>query len=122
MTGVSFPIEANKRYAVSYYILTNKNDTAGLAIQFTGPTSPTKISLRQFVGTTSFANAVANLITAFSTASTTFNTFNGDSLATAASGIIDNGANAGTVQLQLRAVTGGTAKIFAGSYIQFTEL
>lgn len=122
VTGVSFLVEANKRYAVSYYILTNKNDTSGLAIQFTGPASPTKISLRQFVGTTSFANAVANLITAFSTASTTFNTFNGDSLATASTGIIDNGANSGTVQLQLRAVTGGTARIYAGSYLQVTEL
>ena len=122
VTGVSFPVEANKRYAVSYYILTNKNDTSGLAIQFTGPASPTKISLRQFVGTTSFANTVANIITAFSTASTTFNTFNGDSFATASTGIIDNGANAGTVQLQLRAVTGGTARIYAGSYLQVTEL
>ena len=122
VTGVSFLVEANKRYAVSYYILTNKNDTSGLAIQFTGPTSPTKVSFRQFVATSSFSVNVLNHLTAFSTPSTTMNTFVGDAFASSASGIIDNGANAGMVQLQLRAVTGGTAKIYAGSYIQITEL
>lgn len=122
VTGVSFPVEANKRYAVSYYILTNKNDTSGLAIQFTGPASPTKVSFRQFVATSSFSVNVLNHLTAFSTPSTTMNTFVGDAFASSASGIIDNGANAGTVQLQIRAVTGGTAKIYAGLYIQVTEL
>lgn len=121
VTGVSFPVEANKRYAVSYYILTNKNDTSGLAIQFTGPASPTKVSFRQLVATSSFSVTVLSHLTAFSTPST-MNTFVGDAFASCTSGIINNGANAGTVQLQLRAVTGGTAKIYAGSWIQITEL
>ena len=122
VTELSFAIEANKRYAVSYYLLTNKNDTAGLAIQFTGPASPTKVSFRQFVATSSFSVNILNHLTAFSTPSTTMNTFVGDAFASSASGILNNGPNAGTVQLQLRAVTGGTAKIYAGSYIQVTEL
>jgi hypothetical protein len=74
--------------------------------------------------TTLVTNATSVVQTAFSTATATFNTFNGDGYyyTPGPNLLISNGANTGTVQLQLRAVTSGTAKIYAGSTIVVTEL
>ena len=122
VTGLSFPVLANKKYAVLVNLITNKTDANGLAIQFTGPSSPTKILIRLAESTTSLTAVVVEYLSAFSSASSTFNTVNGDGILYSQIFNLSNGANAGTVQLQLRAVTGGTAKIYAGSYIQVTEL
>lgn len=123
VTGLSFPVAANKNYQVVFHLNTNKNDSNGMQYRITGPASPTRVFGRVIVFTSSTSASAADIPTAFNTASTTFNTFNGDSLAFSSPGIIvSNGVNAGTVQLQIRAVTGGTAKIYAGSWIQITEL
>lgn len=122
-TGLSFPVLANKKYAVAYYLVTNKTDANGLQTQFTGPASPTKINLRHASSTSALTSLVTEFLTAFSQASSTVNTVNGDGIVTnLAGGMISNGANAGTVQLQIRAVSSGTAKIYAGSWIQVTQL
>ncbi len=124
VTGLSFPVLANKKYQIIFGLLSNKTDVNGLQIQFTGPASPLKFFNRFFGSTTSISvNASPDIHTAFSVSSTTFNTANGDGYIQSANmGILSNGSNAGTVQLQLRAVTGGTAKIYAGSWIQVTQL
>ena len=122
VTGLSFPVLANKKYAIAYFLLTNKNDTSGLAIQFTGPGSPTKIGMRLVNASSSAVATNADFLTAFSSASSAFNTFSGDGWTASHFSLVANGANAGSVQLQIRAVTGGTAKIYAGSWIQVTEL
>jgi hypothetical protein len=123
VTGLSFPVAANKNYKVDIFINTNKTDSAGLAIQFTGPASPSRVFFRLDNTTTSLAVGNANTISSFSSPTSTFNTVAGDGFSTSyGRGIIQNGANAGTVQLQLRAVTSGTAKIYAGSTIVVTEL
>ena len=123
VTGLSFPVLANKTYAITYWLMTNKNDSNGLQLQFTGPASVIKTMIRSFIATNSaLNNTTADIFTAFSIPSVTGNTFNGDGWMTAAGGTINNGPNAGTVQLQIKAITGGTAKIYAGSYIQITEL
>lgn len=123
VTGIGFPVKANKNYSVSWLLVTNKNDASGMQIQFTGPASPTKMMLR-YHGTTSGVSVTdgGNFQTSFSSASGVFNTVNGDGLSICSGGMISNGANAGMVQLQLRVVTGGTAKIHAGSWIQICEL
>jgi len=124
-TGLSFPVLANKNYALSLHLLTNKNDANGLQIQITGPASPTKLFYRITSITTGLTASVTDNLTAFSTPSTTGNTFNGDGwicINPTPFAFFSNGANAGTVRLQLRAVTGGTAKIYAGSWIQVTQL
>ena len=121
--GLSFPVLANKNYSVNFSLVTNKSDSAGLAVQITGPASPTKVAFRNLISTSSMTTLITEIATAFSTPSTTFNTFAGDGLfLTSGLSLISNGLNAGTVQLQLRAVTGGTAKIYAGSWIQVTQL
>lgn len=122
VTGLNFPVLANKNYAVFVNLITNKTDANGLAIQFTGPASPTKILIRLAESTTSLTAVIVEYLSAFSSPSSTFNTVNGDGILYSQIFNLSNGANAGTVQLQLRAVTGGTAKIYAGSYIQVTEL
>ena len=123
VTGLSFPVAANKNYQVSFHLNTNKNDANGIQYQITGPASPTRVFGRVILFTSSTSTSAADIPTAFNTASTTFNTFSGDSLAFSSPAIIiSNGVNAGTVQIQIRAVTGGTAKIYAGSWLQITEL
>jgi hypothetical protein len=123
VTGLSFPVAANKNYQVSFHLNTNKNDANGIQYQITGPASPTRVFGRVILFTSSTSTSAADIPTAFNAASTTFNTFSGDSLAFSSPAIIiSNGANAGTVQIQIRAVTGGTAKIYAGSWLQITEL
>jgi hypothetical protein len=123
VTGLSFPVLANKSYSIYAFLLTNKNDANGLAVQFTGPASPAKLFFRIFSSTTSISGgAVNDFITAFSSPTSAINTVNGDGFLSLNQALFTNGANAGTVQLQLRAVTGGTAKIYAGSYLVVTEL
>ena len=122
-TGLSFSVLANKKYAISVFLLTNKTDANGLAVQFTGPASPTKLFFRVFSSTVSVSGgSVADYITSFSSPTSAINTVNGDGFSSINQALFSNGANAGTVQLQIRAVTGGTAKIYAGSYITVTEL
>jgi hypothetical protein len=123
VTGLSFPVLANKNYAVTYWLVTNKNDATGLQFRFTGPASPTKVFLRHVLSSSAVSSGYTEVLTSLSTASSTFNSYSGDGFAaTALGGLISNGANAGTVQLQLRAITGGIAKIYAGSWIQVTQL
>ena len=123
VTGLSFPVLANKNYKVDFFISTNKNDAAGMAVQLTGPASPTRVFIRVDSTTTNLGIGNILQMSAFSSPTAAFNTVNGDGFSTTyGRGIIQNGANAGTVQLQLRAVTSGTAKIYAGSTIVVTEL
>jgi hypothetical protein len=122
-TGLSFSVLANKKYAMSVFLLTNKTDANGLAVQFTGPASPTKLFFRVFSSTVSVSGgSVADYLTSFSSPTSAINTVNGDGFSSINQALFSNGANAGTVQLQIRAVTGGTAKIYAGSHIIVTEL
>ncbi len=123
VTGLSFPVAANKNYQVAFHLNTNKNDANGIQYRITGPASPTRVFGRAILFTSSTSTSTTDILTAFSSASTTFNTFSGDSLAfSSPSIIVSNGSNAGTIQIQIRAVTSGTAKIYAGSWLQITEL
>lgn len=123
VTGLSFPVAANKNYKVDIFLSTNKTDAAGMAVQLTGPASPTRLFLRTDGTTASISTTAGNTLTSFGSPTSTFNTVAADGFFTTyGRGIIRNGANAGTVQLQLRAVTSGTAKIYAGSTIVVTEL
>lgn len=123
VTGLSFPVLANKQYQVMYWLVTNKTDANGMQIQFTGPASPTKIFIRHLGSSGNVTTTSLDIITAFSSPPSIFNNYSGDGFAfSSAAALLSNGANAGTVQIQLRAVTGGTAKIYAGSWIQVTQL
>jgi hypothetical protein len=123
VTGLSFPVLANKNYQISYFFVTNKTDSNGIQVIFTGPSTPTKIFLRHQSSLTTLTSVATEIITAFSQTTSTCNTVNADGfILSLPGGMISNGPNAGTVQLQLRAVTGGTAKIYAGSWIQVTQL
>ena len=123
VTDLSFPVAANKNYKVDIFLSTNKTDAAGMRIQLTGPVSPTRLFLRTDGTTTSLTTTTGNTFTSFGSPSNTFNMVNADGFFTTyGRGIIRNGANAGTVQLQLQAITSGTAKIYAGSTIVVTEL
>lgn len=121
VTGLSFTANANKNYAFSVSLRTNKSDANGLKLQWTGPASPTLVFMRQSVSTTADTAAATDVLTAFSTPSTTGNTVAANGWSNSILDIFSNGANAGTVQLQVECITGGTAKVLTGSYIQVTE-
>lgn len=120
-TGLSFPVLANKKYSIEFYLHLNKTDSSGLQFQLTGPASPVSVSLRSYGSASSATTTATAQLFAFASASPTFSNYSGDG-AIQAIGAISNGANAGTVQLQIRAVSGGTAKIYAGSWIKVTQL
>jgi hypothetical protein len=123
VTGLSFPVLANKNYQISYFFVTNKTDSNGLQVMFTGPSTPTKVFLRHQSSLTTLTSVATEIVTAFSQTTSTCNNVNADGfILSLPGGMISNGPNAGTVQLQIRAITGGTAKIYAGSWIQVTQL
>lgn len=110
-TGVSWSVAANTNYQFFCDLISNTVETGssggGLAIQFTGPASPTSI---QYGSIFSYATTVAGGATAFSSVITpipagTLNT-TVSALATHIAGALLNGANAGTVQLQFAEATG----------------
>lgn len=122
VTGLSFTANASKSYAIAMFLKTNKTDVNGFQVQWTGPTSPTTVYFRESIATSSNTTVATDFLTAFSTASTTGNTFIGDGWILSNTGFIFvNGVNAGTVQLQIKCITGGTAKIYAGGWIQVAE-
>jgi hypothetical protein len=84
---------------------------------FTGPSSPTAVAITGLLQTTAttFSSPAASLAfgTAIANAGTATTTTN---FTDAVSLSLENGANAGTVQLQAAQDTTGTATVLAGSY------
>lgn len=120
ITGLYFPVIANGLYGVQGILKTNVNSgTAGMKFQWTGPASATNV-LIQVAGTTTSITGVPTIgtITALNAlGGTAFNAVAADGYYQIQYGIINNGANAGTVQLQFVKVTSQTAKIYAGSWL-----
>lgn len=121
--NLGFFAQANRAYHASCHIVW-QNGTSGDAIQYqwTGPSSPTAVLFSAITTTTLGVTATSGLssnktVTSFSAANAT-----GLTTVTASTNFSDdleldvvNGVNAGTIQLQAAAVTGGTITIAAGS-------
>jgi hypothetical protein len=117
VTGLSFSVEASTNYGMSCHLYwQSSNTTAGIKAQVTGPASPTAvfIGLHQPLTASTYNDAVANAfssslgVTTSVTATTNF-----EALLTMG---LQNGANAGTVQVQLAAEGSGTFTLQNGSY------
>jgi hypothetical protein len=122
VTGFSWAIDASTNYKLSCDLIYQASaTTASLGLAFTGPASPTRVSYSTFQ--TETAANVAGTFFATSTDGTTFATVIGSTavISTAVSmpatftGVIQNGVNAGTLQIQAKAQGTGTVTIVQGS-------
>jgi hypothetical protein len=115
---VSFPVAANVDYTLSCKLFYQGSaTTAGPKVQLTGPASPTAVILSVDGGTNATVYADAGA-TAFSTPVTAFGTLGAatTNFTLHIEAGIANGANAGTVALQLAANGAGTLTVQPGSY------
>jgi hypothetical protein len=121
VTDMVVALKANTNYKVyvNIAISTSTGTSPTLQLGFTGPATPTYVSLRrsQMTSTTAVANQVITSFTTFTAGASVANTHH------LIDGIIINGANAGN--LQLRAAGAGTTPsitIAAGASIIMYEL
>jgi hypothetical protein len=120
VTGLSFALDASTSYTGSCHLIYKAASTGGLAIDFTGPVSPTLVTygLNYFTSATA-ANSAATTGAVFSTS------IGGTAVATAATDFtaditfgITNGVTSGTLQLQAKSSAAVTLTIEAGSFCQ----
>jgi hypothetical protein len=125
-TGLSWPIAASHNYYLSCSLIYQSASTSGgLKLAFTGPASPTQVEYCLNNGTS--ATASANSCTA--AANTSFGTVVGSTVVGLATtnlpanffGTIENGANAGTLQLQFASVASVSTTIERGSVCTLTS-
>ena len=112
--GISFTLAARTNYVVtcSIGIVPTFGDGAGFGI--TGPASPTNIMLVGIAGTTG-AGVTGWSTTSFGPTSGPYNSQNGALLPLSFTGVIENGTNAGTFQMQFESISGGAVVAKQGS-------
>lgn len=118
ITGLSFPVAASTNYQINCYITYSVGtNTATPNWTFTGPASPTSVLVNYYqVGTTAATINTSAPATAFGgvfglVTTTAITVNNGAHISL----MVQNGVNAGTVQLQAKANGSGTLTILAGS-------
>jgi hypothetical protein len=123
ITGLSWSIAANAQQVVRC-ALNQFNSNAGSAIRYnvTGPASPTRVQLKFRVPTTSATAEVITSAWAFSataqSTSVTTSVYITNPLMTHIDMIIENGANAGTVQIQGAGSAAQSSTVYIGSYCE----
>lgn len=117
VTGLSFPVAAGQSYTMSCELTYQAAATGGLVVSFTGPASPTLVEYTLLEATS--VSAVNNSATTGSTFATTL----GVVVVTAATNFpvalqfaLENGANAGTVQLMFQSAAAVATTIKRGSF------
>jgi hypothetical protein len=124
VTGLSFPVEANKTYGFRFCIKGNTSaQTCALRLRFTGPASPTRFWARVFMKIVGTEYQIPEELTAFDV-STSFASFaSAGDAGVPIEGFLVNGTNAGTVQLQFHSEVGGeTVTIYASSWGEWHRL
>lgn len=124
ITGLSFAMEANKSYyIVAEFGYTANASTTGLGLGMSGPSSPTGIVMNGDIGqtATTFQGATTNAYGLIVESASS-----GGATARKASvyGLIQNGANAGTFQLQAKAesASAGTITLLAHGSLVWQEV
>lgn len=108
LTGMSFPVAASSDYYFKFFIPVTLGTARGVGAAVTCPSSPTSIFYRVKIGnvtatTEGIGYGFASGAAVTSAASATANGI------VMIEGTLANGVNAGTLQVQLRQGTGGTA-------------
>lgn len=115
VTGLSFAIGANETWIFQFVLHTITVTAAGIKFTLTGPAAPTATRY----GLVLFGSSVVSDVAAFGSSAIWLNGPNGTDTNVLLSGIIRNGANAGTVQLQAAQNTADVSntRIYAESYV-----
>ena len=124
LTGLNFTAGVSTNYIVRCHLVVGTADvTSGVQMQYTGPASPTQVTIERVAHENSpdrWDSAIAN---AFQTGSTD------DAIGAGCTGrcidtvemVIKNGANSGTVGIGIQAETNGqSATVYSGSYCERT--
>lgn len=131
VTGLSFSVEASGVYEFEFVLpAAVVSDSGALAVRLTGPSSPTSLratyeSVVEPIagGNPTLWPASANAFGAEMYVSDWSNYRNLQGAAIyRVRGILRNGANAGTVQLQWRRYAAGTPTIYAGAFVRWAKL
>ncbi len=99
VTSMSFAIAAKDIWDVEF-ILPCQAGVDGLIFQLTGPASPTSVNIEVIGDTTGVAALSTDVLTAFSTPTTSVYATGGGNVLVRITALIRNGANAGTIRLQ----------------------
>jgi hypothetical protein len=121
ITGLGWPVAANTQYAFTC-ILSGVNSTAGSALRLniTGPASPTIIAFKTRVPNAA-ASETMGTFSAFSANAQTISDTNGvltTPFIITIDGVLQNGVNAGTVQINGSGSAAQSSTIYSGSYCQ----
>ena len=113
ITGFSFPVSANAGYVWELiYDGTGTGTSSSGRVAFTGPASPTRV--RYQVGSGTIATSFTTQLAAGGTASESISVIQG---------LLQNGANAGTVTAQFLWNSSGTsATVHKGSYLRWRRI
>lgn len=123
ITGLSFSMAANTSYLIqAYLIYTTSASGTGSEFGVSGPASPTRVNLQGFSSTSASAEANA-VVSAFGSVIANANGSTADRPARII-GVVRNGANSGTFQLQGKLETGisGTLTVKTGSALVYTTI
>ncbi len=122
---LSFAVNANEQYEFYAILAVNTSTAADFKFQFTGPASPTTINYACMMEVIPHGSSVTVLATAFSTsmANASFNPTGFGNLVRVW-GYLENGSNAGTVQLQWAQNTQTVVdtKLRAGSNLRYRRV
>lgn len=123
ITNLSFAIGANETWFGEYSLRLIGPAGGGIKLQFSGPASPTLVSINMAGSGTNLTSLVDEVQSSFGGAVSIF--VSGSTITGLVLGTITviNGANAGTVQLQYNnTLGGGTATMKAGSTLTARKL
>jgi len=123
ITGLSFSMSANTSYLIeAYLIYTTTAAATGSEFGASGPASPTRINLQGYSANTAAAES-NNVVTAFGSIVANANGSTTNRPARIV-GVVRNGANSGTFQLQGKVETGvtGTLTVKTGSVLAYTTI
>ncbi len=121
----SFSIGANETYIIECHLTVSWGPgVGGFKYDFTGPTSPTNVMIFENVVGWGTGNASGSQITAFSSSHSFTDTDHAYGANFIIRGTIENGANAGTVQLRWAQETSDAiaATMWRGSYMKATQV
>lgn len=127
VTGLSWPLVANRQYYLSCDLIYQAAATGGLQLAFTGPASPTQVEycVQEAISTSTFAGdsctAAANTSFATKVGAGVVSTAN-TNLPARFYGTIENGANAGTLQIQFASAAAVATIVERGSACTLTAI
>lgn len=126
VTDASFTVAASGVYVWEAILDCNISGNDALVVQWTGPAAPTRVNVRGIGLTVGGAAAVfGESANAFSASHTVLDGVAGGAgdWVSSIAGVLVNGANAGTVQLQFKSSMGAaTSTIYRGSIIRWQKV